>query len=632
MHLLVVNEICDASETHLVRSLAAQGHQVSLFHDPRDERGELFKSWGIRAMPLRFKNRFDFIGVHKIRKFLNENSVDVIYAPTGRGVSACLFATRGLSTRVVAYRGTIGHLSKLDPASRFAHLNKKLAFTICNCDAVLEYLIEKGVPASRLAKVYKGHALDWYPLHDYVPTREQLKVPEGAFLVGFVANFRPVKGLDVVLAAANRLDDSFHFLLIGEIRDKKILHSAEYLRVADRVHLLGYQKNALDSLRACDISIMPSISREGVPRALVQSILLSIPVVASRVGGIPEAVEHEKTGLLVEPRNDEDLANALKIAKDNPGQMREYAERGIALVEKRFEASLYVTEMLKVFEKVSRDSRVYSFPKKERLAKVSALIVCCNEEKVIRRAIESVAWCDEIVIIDSGSTDRTLEICKEYTSKIVNQPWLGFVEQKRFGITQCSHEWILNIDSDEEVTPELRNSVEEVLSLPDGKRNQYAGYDVCRVVRYLGRWWNRGGWHPEYRLRLIKRELSDWGGINPHERAVVDGPVSRIKGELRHFSFSTINEHVDSSNRHSTYSAVHVEEASVAKMIVNPIARFLKFYFIRKGFLEGRAGFVAAACEGFYTFLKYAKAWERLHVVYDDPSEETEQEKRQSNG
>lgn len=242
---------------------------------------------------------------------------------------------------------------------------------------------------------------------------------------------------------------------------------------------------------------------------------------------------------------------------------------------------------------------------------VSAFIVCMNEERQIRRCLDSIKWCDEIVVIDSGSTDRTLEICREYTDRIVNRPWPGFVEQKRFGLLQCTSDWVLNIDADEVVTDELRDEIQATLMAPGG----HQGFYLLRVVHYLGKFWRKGGWYPEYRLRLCLRTATTWGGDDPHEKAIVSGPTRRLRGELHHFTYEDFSNQIRSLNNFATAAADTLWKKgvrpSLLKILLNPLARFVKFYLLRKGFREGMSGFLVAGIEAFYVYLKYVKLWER---------------------
>lgn len=250
---------------------------------------------------------------------------------------------------------------------------------------------------------------------------------------------------------------------------------------------------------------------------------------------------------------------------------------------------------------------------------ISAFIVCCNEERQIRRCLESLSWCDEIVVVDSGSTDQTLSICGEFTSKIIHRDWQGYVKQKRFALEQCSCDWVLNVDADEEVSDDLREEILVILAqdkvsgpIPTN------GFFLNRVVFFLERWWRKGGWHPEYRLRLCRRSATTWGGEDPHEKASVTGTTARCKSELHHYSFTDLSDYVRRMNTLSSNATQTLlnrgKRPSLTAIILRPWARFFKFYVTRKGYREGSAGFIVAVIEGVSVFLKYAKVWEAVEV------------------
>jgi glycosyltransferase involved in cell wall biosynthesis len=234
-----------------------------------------------------------------------------------------------------------------------------------------------------------------------------------------------------------------------------------------------------------------------------------------------------------------------------------------------------------------------------------------NEARNIRRCLESISWCTEIIVIDSGSTDDTLSICKELGARVINRPWPGYVEQKRFGLLQSTGDWVLNLDADEEVSPELKDEILTQLAADDQTVN---GFELSRVVFYLNRWWRKGGWYPEYRLRLCRRSKTTWGGADPHEKAIVDGNTKRLKGELWHYTYRTMTDHIQRLNQHSTSAARTMfnnkKRFSLISVFFNPIGRFFKFYIFKKGYLEGGPGLVVALFEAFYVLLKYLKLWE----------------------
>jgi glycosyltransferase involved in cell wall biosynthesis len=242
---------------------------------------------------------------------------------------------------------------------------------------------------------------------------------------------------------------------------------------------------------------------------------------------------------------------------------------------------------------------------------VSAIVVCYNERENIRRCLESVKWCDEIVVVDSFSTDGTVEICREYTDRVIQRPWAGYREQKAFAHSQATKEWVLLIDADEEVPAELRVEIESALSRSDGCE----AYEIPRLVHYLGRWWYRGGWYPDRDVRLFRREAATWAGRDPHERIVVKGKTRRLKHPLFHYSYRDISDHVSRINAYTDISSRELEREgerwSWSANLVRPAFRFFRSYFWKRGFAEGFAGLFLAVTAAVYVYLKYAKLRER---------------------
>ena len=242
---------------------------------------------------------------------------------------------------------------------------------------------------------------------------------------------------------------------------------------------------------------------------------------------------------------------------------------------------------------------------------ISAIVVCFNEEERIEDCLESLRWCDEIVVIDSFSTDRTAEICRGYTDKFIQREWAGYRDQKAFAHSQATMDWVLLVDSDERVTPELRDEIQSALASDAGS---CAGYAVPRLVNYLGRWWWRGGWYPDYDIRLFRRERATWGGSDPHEKILVDGKVRRLKHCLHHYSYRDIEDHVQRINRFTSISSRELKKEGghwrLSDALLRPPARFIRSYILQRGFMEGFAGFYVAVVAAVYVFLKYAKLWE----------------------
>lgn len=246
------------------------------------------------------------------------------------------------------------------------------------------------------------------------------------------------------------------------------------------------------------------------------------------------------------------------------------------------------------------------------LEKISVCITAGNEEKNIRRCLDSVTWADEIVVVDSFSEDKTVEICREYTDRVYQHEWLGYIGQKNLIKDLAKGPWILFLDADEEVSPDLRD---EILSeFQSGAAKQVDGYEFPRMVRYLERWITHGDWYPDTKLRLFRKDKGECGGQEPHDRTTVHGTVKGLRSPLYHYTYTDITNQMATLNRFTTISAFSKHKEGrrlwLSDLVLRPPLRFLRCYFIKRGFLDGIPGLVVAVFTSFGVFVKYAKLWE----------------------
>lgn len=243
--------------------------------------------------------------------------------------------------------------------------------------------------------------------------------------------------------------------------------------------------------------------------------------------------------------------------------------------------------------------------------KISATIITLNEEKNIEAALESLAWADEIVVVDSESSDRTVEIARRFTDKVITQKWLGYAAQKNFASQQASHDWVFNLDADERLSPELQR---EIVALKSGAQTDTAAFEMPRKVFYLGKWIQHSGWYPDYKIRLYNRAKGQWQGKYVHESVTVQGRVGRLAGDLFHFTVASASEHHLRLDRYTTLAAQEAFEngrrASFAAIAFAPFATFIKSYVVKLGFLDGIQGLAIAYFAGYYVFMKSLKLWE----------------------
>lgn len=235
-------------------------------------------------------------------------------------------------------------------------------------------------------------------------------------------------------------------------------------------------------------------------------------------------------------------------------------------------------------------------------------IICKNEEKNLARALESVKDFAQIVVVDSGSTDATLEIARRYTDQVLHQDWLGYSKQKAFALSRCTQDWVLNIDADEELTSDLREELRKIMTL-----GQAVAVEVPMGEVFLGKP-VPAGVKCVAKVRFFRRASGRYGEELAHEQVIVSGPVVRVKGRLRHYGETSIAVKVEKNNAYSTLKAreklANGKRPSLPRLVLAMPFAFAKDYFLRRNFLNGWRGFVASVINGFYAFMKEAKVWE----------------------
>ena len=251
---------------------------------------------------------------------------------------------------------------------------------------------------------------------------------------------------------------------------------------------------------------------------------------------------------------------------------------------------------------------------------ISATIITLNEERNVARALASLTpVADEIVVVDSGSTDRTREIAERHGARVVTNAWTGYVEQKNFAASQARHDWILSLDADEALSPALAAEIQPLK--PDGTGDA-AGFTMPRMAQFRGRWIRHSGWYPDPKLRLYDRRRGHWVGAYVHERVQVDGPVVALRGDLHHFPADSWDEQLRSIDHYTTLAARQAFEECAAqgrlpsraglvlKLALLPGWKFLETYLLRQGFRDGYPGLLIAKLAGYYVRRKYEKLWQ----------------------
>jgi glycosyltransferase involved in cell wall biosynthesis len=243
--------------------------------------------------------------------------------------------------------------------------------------------------------------------------------------------------------------------------------------------------------------------------------------------------------------------------------------------------------------------------------RLTVVLITLDEEERLRACLESVAWADEIVVVDAESHDKTVQIAREFTERVIVRPWPGFAAQKNFALAQATGHWVLSLDADEEVSADLRQEIQAVLVDPAA----LDGYAVPRQNMFWGRWVRHGGLYPDWQVRLFRRGRARFVERDVHEAARVEGRVGRLRGALVHRSYRDVADFLTRANRYSSLAAEEWRRAGrplgAADLVWRPLGRFLGMYVLRLGFLDGWRGLLLATLYAYYVFMRAAKVVER---------------------
>lgn len=241
---------------------------------------------------------------------------------------------------------------------------------------------------------------------------------------------------------------------------------------------------------------------------------------------------------------------------------------------------------------------------------LSIIVITKNEEANIERCLRSVQWANEIIVVDAMSTDRTVEIAESHGAKVLKKEWKGFAKQKEYALQQASHEWIFSIDADEEVTEELRQTIQGIVRRSDAVN----GYEVPRKSFFLGKWIRYGGWYPGYQMRLFRKSKARMNHRPVHEGFLVEGTKERLTADLNHYTYATLHQYIEKMNDYSSLDVMNRissgKKLRWINFILNPLSHFLRMYVSLKGFKDGFHGFLLAYYSALHTLVIFAKCWE----------------------
>ena len=358
--VLCITEDADRPTTATFVGLHEAGVDITVMCPPGADARSMLNEGGVRVLDLAIKRRFDSAGIRGLRKELVEHQYDILHVFSNKALQNGLLATKGMPIKIIAYRGIVGNVSFFSPVSWMRFLHPRIDRVVCVADAVRDYFLRMR-PAflrprpGRFVRIYKGHSLDWYKASPADLTA--LGIPADAFVVCCVANYRPRKGIEVLVEALSHLPRAWpiHLLLVGEMSaaalDRKIAKSP----IADRIHRVGHRRDAPALTAASDVFVLPSIKREGLARSLIEAMAYARPVVATNCGGSPELVVDGVSGLVVPVRDSTALGQAVRKLYEAPDLRRRLGAAARERIRSDFKIETTIEQTLELYQALAGD-------------------------------------------------------------------------------------------------------------------------------------------------------------------------------------------------------------------------------------------------------------------------------------
>ena len=350
IRLLALLGKIDLPEAYLYSGLKTLGVEIELVADPQSDNLDIIAAAGITIHPHRSTARVSLKSMRFIKSLVERMRPNVMHYSSNRLLSNGLLATRNIAVKNLAYRGTTGHLSRLDPLSWMTYLHPRLDKIICVSQAVADYMLTLGIAQEKIVQIYKGHKLEWYQVTPI--DRATLDIPTDAIVIACAANMRPVKGVDLLVQAFDAIPPIYkpHLLLVGEVRDRRLSSLIAQSPYRDRICVTGFQREAARFVATSDIFVMPSRKREGLPKAVIEAMALSRPVVVSAVGGMPELVQQGLNGVVFPPEDIAALtANLVRLILDKQERAR-LGAAARARIAQDFSIERTINQSLEVFK------------------------------------------------------------------------------------------------------------------------------------------------------------------------------------------------------------------------------------------------------------------------------------------
>lgn len=347
--ILIITGSSDIAEAHQFIGLAQSGFNIAMISEPDARFNAKFIEAGIKLTPLKIKGRFDYKARAVIRELITTHNPQLIHAMNNGAVANGLAASKGMKIPFIAYRGIEGNDSYWDPFTWQTYLNPRVTRVVCVADAIRRFLVKISLlgyrqPASKFVTIYKGHDLSWYqqPPGDLT----EFDIPEQAFVIASVANYRPRKGIPVLIDAFDKLAShpDMHLMLIGKMDSEELQRKVAASPCRERIHLTGFRNDVPSLVSACDLYVLPSLKREGLPKTVIEAMAYAVPPIVTDSGGSPELIEQGISGLIVRSGDADDMAASIRKMYETSAEERQ--RMGLAAQE-RLRTHFHTSETVK---------------------------------------------------------------------------------------------------------------------------------------------------------------------------------------------------------------------------------------------------------------------------------------------
>ncbi len=357
MRVLAVTTHSDRPEAETFVGLAKHGVDLEVMCSPSSLYYDHLKESGLRVTDLEINKRVDFPAIQAIRRRLKSRDFNIIHGFDNKTISNAVIATSGFPVKVVAYRGIVGNVSFFNPGSWLTYLNPKVDRVVCVAEAVRKFFLNMRflwmrLAAEKFVTIYKGHSLDWYG--DLPADLAEFHIPKNAFVVGCIANYRPRKGIEVLVDSARhfRPGQSVHFLLVGDMNSDRLRKQIQNSPAKHAIHLAGYRLDAPALMASCDAYVLPSLRREGLPKGVIEAMAYAVPPIVTDSGGSPELIEDGISGLIVPSGNARAIAEAVEYFLVNPDARRQVGRNARERIGSHFRIEKTIEETYRLYQQL----------------------------------------------------------------------------------------------------------------------------------------------------------------------------------------------------------------------------------------------------------------------------------------